>query len=77
MRTILCATILLATLSASLQASAETRCQVWLKELDDRAQVFNSQCVRSSVIYSRREYCQREAGALETERFKILHQCPR
>jgi len=60
-----------------VQAAAQTRCQVWLKELDDRAHAFNSQCAGSSFNYSRREYCQREAGALETERFKILHQCDR
>jgi hypothetical protein len=76
MRKIFWATILLATLSACLQASAQTRCQAWLKVLDDRAQVFNSQC-RSSFNYSRRDYCEREFGSLETVRFNILHQCPR
>jgi hypothetical protein len=77
MRTILCTTILVATLSASLQASAQTRCDAWLKGLDDRAQVFNSECARSPFNYSRRDYCEREHGALQAERFKILHQCDR
>jgi hypothetical protein len=69
--------ILFATLSASLQASAQTMCDAWRKEWGKRTEVFNIECVSSSVNYTRRDYCKREAAALDAERFKILHQCRR
>jgi hypothetical protein len=67
--------VALGILGASLQASAQTACDEWLKEWDKRTQVFNSQCVGSSRNLSRNEYCKLEGAVLETKRFRILQQC--
>jgi hypothetical protein len=75
MRKIFWTMILLATLSASVQASAETVCDAWRKDWGNRTQVFNAQCVRSSLNYSQSDYCTQEAAALQRQRFRILNQC--
>jgi hypothetical protein len=75
MRKIFWTVILLATLSGSLQASAQTMCNAWRKDWDERTKAFNSECVPSSLNYSRRDDCNREAGLLEIERRRILYQC--
>jgi hypothetical protein len=75
MRKIFWTMILLATLGSTLQASATTMCDAWLKEWGNRTEVFNSGCVRSSLNYSQHNYCMQEAVALERERTRILQQC--
>ncbi len=75
MRKICLTMVLVATLGSSLQASARSMCDAWLKEWANRTEMFNSECVRSSLNYSRGNYCKQEAVALERERINILHQC--
>jgi hypothetical protein len=77
MRKIFWTIIVLGTLSASLPASGETACDVWIKEFDRRAVAFNSECVDSGRALNSHDYCTRESRALDAQQSRIFRACRR
>jgi len=77
MRKIAWLIIVLGILSASAEAFGQTQCDAWKTDFDTRAVAFTSQCIRSRLLVSGNDYCRRENLALESQRSRVLHECPR